>query len=77
MDTNRRQFLKIILIGSGTLIAGKILGPLFSKSPTFLQPVSKLPAKKESPHFSVSEDEQYMSIYDSSGEEILQIDKSS
>lgn len=31
MDKNRRKFLKIILIGSGALIAGKILGPLFSE----------------------------------------------
>jgi len=70
VDKNRRQFLKIILIGSGTLIAGKILGPLFSKSSSIL------PSKSNSSAFKVLEDNQFLSIYDSSGEEVLQIDKS-
>ncbi len=31
MDKERRTFLKIIVIGSGSLLAGKVMGPLFSK----------------------------------------------
>jgi hypothetical protein len=72
VDKNRRQFLKIILIGSGTLIAGKILGPLFSGSPSMVSP-----RKDSSPAFKVLENEQFLSIYDASGEEVFQIDKSS
>ncbi|MDO8571498.1 MAG: hypothetical protein Q7R79_02370 [bacterium] len=70
MDNNRRQFLRIILIGSGTLIAGKVLGPLLSKSSGIAL------AKNNSSEFNVTEDNQFLSIYDASGEEVLQIDKS-
>jgi hypothetical protein len=69
MDKDRRKFLKIILIGSGTLLAGKVLGPLFS---SLLDDSS---TKNDSTAFKVSEDEKNLSIYDSSGEEIFQIDK--
>ena len=34
MDKNRRKFLKVVFIGSGLFIAGKILNPLLSKSLT-------------------------------------------
>lgn len=69
MDNNRRQFLKIILIGSGTFIAGKILGPLLSGSSRIVS------SKNNSSAFNVLENEQFLSIYDGSGEEVLQIDK--
>jgi len=71
VDNNRRNFLKIILIGGGTFIAGKVLGPLFSNS--LINP----PAKDKSSAFKIVEDKKVLSIYDNSGEEIFQIDKES
>ena len=70
MDESRRKFLKIILIGSGTLVVGKIFDPLFSK---FLDNSS---TKSEPQAFKVVENKKILSIYDTSGEEVLQIDKS-
>jgi hypothetical protein len=81
MDTERRNFLKIILIGSGTLLAGKVMGPLFSGrlQNTFDQDASSeknnLLAEKSSSSFKIVENEKMLSIYDISGEEIFQIDK--
>ncbi len=60
-----------MFIGSGTLIAGKVLGPLFSRSSPIVSPRSSSSA------FKIFENEQFLSIYDGSGEEVLQIDKSS
>ena len=63
-----------MLIGGTSFIAGKVLGPLFSKfvyspgSPTTL-------IKKESTTFRVSEDKKSLSIYDDTGAEVLFIDK--
>lgn len=69
MDINRRKFLKIILVGSGAFFADKIFGPLFSK---FLnEPV----IKSDRSAFKVKENKKVLSVYDSSGAEILQIDK--
>lgn len=74
MNENRRKFLKIIFIGSGVLLAEKVLGPMFSK---FLDGSS---AKTDSSNktsfkdFQVVEDKKGLSVYDSTGEEILQID---
>lgn len=81
MDKERRNFLKIILIGSGTLFAGRVLGPLFSKC--MENPIVRIaPREKSSPQpktiasaFKIVENEKRLSIYDSSGEEIFQIDK--
>lgn len=75
MDKSRRKFLKLIFIGSGTFIMGKILSPLFSKS--FAKSLDRPLAEKERPNFQVVENKKTLSIYDNSGEEILQIDKSS
>ena len=77
MDKNRRKFLKIVLVGSGMLIMGKILDPLFSKS--LENPLAKtnLNAKidKDDPDtYKVVENKKNLSVYDSSGEEIFQID---
>jgi hypothetical protein len=72
MNESRRKFLKIIFISSGTLLAEKILGPLLS----FLDAQS---AKSDSStsfrNFRVVEDKKVLSVYDSSGKEILQIDR--
>ncbi len=75
MDKNRRKFLKIIFIGSGAILMEKVLGPLFSR---FLDDSS---AKTDSSNktsfrdFQVVENKKNLSIYDSSGKEVLQIDK--
>jgi len=70
VDNNRRQFLKILLVGGSTLVVGKVLGPLFSGS------VTVMPKKNLSP-FHVSDTTGSFSVYDDTGEEILQIDKAS
>jgi hypothetical protein len=74
MNENRRKFLKIIFIGSGALLMEKVLGPLFSK---FLDdPSAKADSmnKNSFRDFRVVEGQKGLSVYDSSGEEILQID---
>lgn len=68
MDTTRRQFLKVILIGSGTFVMGKLLSPLLSGSSH-----AALPLRPASP-FRVADNERFLSIYDATGEEVLQID---
>jgi len=75
VDTNRRQFLKIMLIGSGVLVIGKILGPLFSRSSDVILSENSAVPEEEPPAFKALEDKRFLSIYDSSGEEVLQIDK--
>ena len=69
VDKNRRNFLKLMLIGGGTLIVGKIFGPLFSR---FSDDSS---AKNDSAAFRVIEDKKNLSVYDDSGKEVFQIDK--
>lgn len=78
MNEGRRTFLKIIFIGSGALLAEKFLSPLFS----FFSDDSSAKTKTNSSlvktgfkNFQIIEDKKNLSIYDSSGEEILQIDK--
>ncbi len=75
MDNNRRKFLKIILIGGGAFVVGKILNPLFSKFSDSPLAKSDLSIKHEASTFKVIEDKKSLSIYDASGEEIFQIDK--
>lgn len=75
MNKDRRKFLKILLIGSGTLLVGKVVGPLFSglldNSKT-----KEAALSENSGSFKIVEDKKTFSIYDrSSGEEIFQIDK--
>jgi hypothetical protein len=77
VDKNRRKFLKIMLIGSGAFIAGKVFGPLFSKfldSP-FTKTDSLSKSKTGFGNFQIVENEKILSVYDNSGEEIFQIDK--
>ncbi|MBI2634975.1 MAG: hypothetical protein HYW79_00270 [Parcubacteria group bacterium] len=73
MDENRRKFLKIILIGGGAILAEKVLTPLFS----FLNDSSAktgLLNKTSFGNFKIVENKEKLSIRDSSGEEIFQID---
>jgi hypothetical protein len=70
VNNNRRKFLKIALIGSASFMAGKILGPALSK---FLDGLSE---KKDPIAYKVAEDKKSLYVYDDSGEEVLQIDKS-
>ena len=75
MNEDRRQFLKIALIGSVSFIVGKILGPVFS---VLMDNSSTDVATVEKPKpnaFHAVEDKHMLSIYDESGEEIFQIDK--
>ncbi len=74
MDENRRKFLKIILIGSGAFLMEKVLTPLFSM---FLNDSSAKTGslnKTGFRDFKIVENKEKLSIYDSSGEEIFQID---
>lgn len=79
MNEDRRQFLKIALIGSASFILGKIFGPVFSvlldNTSAKADSEEKLKKKIASPAFRVHEDKHILSIYDESGEEIFQIDK--
>ena len=74
MDKNRRKFLKIVLIGGGTLLVGKVLNPLFSALDDSSAKIG-LPEKTAPKAFHVVENKKIFSIYDNSGEEIFQIDK--
>lgn len=69
MDKNRRKFLKVTLIGSGVFLANKVLGPLLARL------LDDSVAKVDSAAFKVRENKKILSVYDSSGEEIFQIDK--
>lgn len=75
MDNNRRKFLKIILIGGGTILVGKVFGPLFLR---FLDgsytKTNSSTTKTNSTDFQVVQNNRRLSIYDNSGEEIFQID---
>ena len=77
IDKNRRKFLTAMLIGSGAFLIEKVLTPLFSRfsndSPTPTK--TDLPNKTNLLGFRVTENKKGLSVYDSSGEEILQIDK--
>ena len=66
-----------MLIGSGAFLVEKILTPLFSR---FLKD-PPMPAKTDLLNravfrgFQITENKKGLSVYDSSGEEILQIDR--
>jgi hypothetical protein len=79
MDQERRKFLKIILMGSGILITGKILGPLYSWFSDNSSAEKNIGsgtdgAKEVSENFRVNRNNGGLSIYDTSGQEIFQID---
>ncbi len=73
MDTKRRKFLKLLVVGSGTLLMGQVLSPLLVKivDTSSTKPKTRTTSKA----FQVVEDKEVVSFYDSSGEEIFQIDK--
>ena len=72
MDKNRRNFIKILLIGGGTLLVGKLFGPkilnLFSSEP-------EMEIGKDLNNFNITEDKKELIISDKGGEEIFIIDK--
>ena len=69
LNKNRRNFLKILLIGGGTVLAGKFFGS------GILDFLSGPETSKDFETFKVTEDRKGLSIYDKNGEEILVIDK--
>lgn len=79
IDKNRRKFLAVMLIGSGTFLVEKLLGPLLSRFLNNQSPKTKtaLSDKTSFSDFQITENDKVLSIYDSSGEEVFQIDKES
>ena len=75
IDKNRRKLLAVMLIGSGTFLVQKVLGPLFSGFLNDSSGKTILPNKTSFDSFQVVENKKTLSVYDNSGEEILQIDK--
>ena len=69
LNKDRRNFLKIMLVGGGVLVAGKFLGPVFSR---FMNGPS---VETNFTSFRAVENNRTLTIYDSTGEEIFQIDK--
>jgi hypothetical protein len=64
-----------MLIGSGTILVGRVLGPFLSKFVDDSPIRTNYLAGANSKNFRIDENKKVMSIYDSSGEEIFQIDK--
>lgn len=81
MDNNRRKFIKIMLVGSGAVLAEKIFGPLLSKFwSNSLANTKNTHASSDKINFKsfrIAENKKALSIYDGTGEEVLQIDKES
>lgn len=75
IDKNRRKFLAIMLIGSGTFLVEKFLGPLLSRFLNDPSAKTALSDKTSFGDFKIAENEKVLSVYDSSGEEAFQIDK--
>ncbi len=79
MDQERRKFLKIVLVGSGIILTEKILGPLYSWFSSNSSAKNKIKSgddetKATSGDFRVDKNNNSLSIYDDSGQEIFQID---
>lgn len=70
IDTNRRNFLKILLFGGGTIVLGKVLGPTVVKF--FEGPSTETIFQ----NFKTVENKNGLKIYDKTGEEIFEIDNS-
>lgn len=82
IDKNRRKLLAVMLIGSGTFLVEKFLGPLFSvflsdppAKTSSLSDKTSLTNKNNFESFQVVENKNILSVYDNSGEEVFQIDK--
>ena len=64
-----------MLIGSGAFLVEKILTPLFSRFLNDSPAKTGLSNKTAFGGFQVTENKKGLSVYDSSGKEILQIDR--
>lgn len=74
MNESRRKFLKTIIAAGGLIMIQKILGPLHSWfSSAFPDKVGKTNYAGQI-NFKVVKNDKGLSIYDSLGEEIFQID---
>ena len=69
VNKDRRNFLKILLVGGGVLVAGKVLGPVLSRI------LNGPSVETQFESFRAVENKKTLTIYDSTGEEIFQIDK--
>lgn len=69
--TSRRSFLKYVMLGSGVLVIGKILGPSLSLFPGAEKKGAPLSFK----NFHMVEKDKEMRIFDNNGDEILTFDK--
>lgn len=82
MNQNRRKFMKILLVGGGVLLVegimsvwySKLFNRSHSKEPSLKKDVNKKLTKQTAPKFRIRQNNQYLSIYDSTDEEIFQID---
>jgi hypothetical protein len=68
LNKNRRNFLKLLFVGIGSFLLGKVFGSFFSKS-------SCREFEKDFGEFRVEEDKKELVVYDRSGEKILIVDK--
>ena len=76
INENRRKFLTVMLIGSGAFLVEKVLAPLFSKVSSQSSPVKTGSSNRAVfKNFWITENKKGLSVHDSSGEEIFQIDK--
>lgn len=76
IDKNRRKFLAVMLIGSGTFLIEKFLDPLFSKFLNNNPPVkTDLTNQVDLESFKITKDKKVLSVYNNSGEEVFQIDE--
>ena len=69
VDHDRRKFLKLAAFGGATFFAGRFLGNLYDH-------LSSYPSKVVFfRNFKVTESNKQLGVYDSSGDEILLIDR--
>lgn len=68
VDKKRRNLIKILALGGGALLFGKILGPTLSK---FLDEPS---VENNFINFRTVENKKGLTIYDKTGEEIFTMD---
>lgn len=71
INKKRRNFLKLMAFGGGSILLGKVLGPTFSK---LLEGSSNSLAQGSSQNFRAVEGKHGLVIYDQAGEEIFTMD---
>lgn len=69
VDEGRRKFLKILALGGGVFVAGKVMSNFVEYFAS--DPASTLYFK----NFKITESKREIGVYDSSGDQILIIDK--